>query len=522
MSLKSPRNQLPGTVANSSVVPQFEVVVSTKGLASGTSLPNNGAPFGPDASPLNPVDDGSKGINAALAYAAANGINRVRITDGQIQYTTAIVIPSKWSGILEGAGNNQPGPNAQRGTVLAYTGAAAADGFHFTGNLAGFTVKHIYFTTAVNMTSSLVNMSNVDARRRILLERVTIDVGGTTTPTSLDMSGNQDSEGQWVECYGAPLKWYTPGGGVKLIGGVFDSGFNFQAQQVNMIAVTWEGTMYFNSGTVTGGDILAAGRNDIVNLFGCYTNNPHVGGNTYYTRAYYSTILNASGSVINLNVVGGRFYLASNAPNGTAYIDSDTPGDTILGGGGGLTLANCGWNIGLAETTLVGPGATNTMNALSLAAVTVTVNRWESPNYVGLVNENLNNSVVGTGTPYNIFSAGWVTGRNATTAVAKQVPTKSDGTYFVLLMLRQTAAGAGTLLVTVAYKDPSGTPQTRTMVFQRDPDTVLVSNPGNNNGSVWSSVAFPYRINGGATVTVTMTLTGAMTWAYSLDLVRVA
>jgi len=518
----------PGTAAApiSGGLGGIKLMVSNIGIKNGSSpLFNGGYPYGIDTPGTN-----TSGINEAFAFAAANGITEVDMLSGQYSITAAIIWPTAWSGTWIGQGNSASGGPSSRGTVVKYTsGAAIADMLHFAGDTSGWTIKRIYFLTGVAHTTAVLNLSNTDARRRGFCERVTVDANNFASAFTWLMDGNQDSELQFCESLSGSgatpnmvqARWFTPGGGVKVVGGIYDAGWQIQAQQTNFIAVTWSGTIMWMSGTTGAGNLLAAGRQDIGNFFGCYTN-PPIGVLNVNSASQYQPFWNESGSVVNLNIFGGRYYLNkttsnnTDIPNGTAFFESGTPEDTTTG----LTKANSGFNIGMTESTVVAPG-TNTIQMFS-SAVVYAVFAWQSLNYVNPshATENLTATIAGIGSVTTVLSKGFIVGVNTTQAPSISPSSQSDGSYLPCVQYVQTGAGSLTS-VTLAWTDPSGNPHTRTLIFDKDDGTGTTTAPAAIG--VFTAHASPIRVQKGTAVALTITVSGSPpTFSYSYDLVRLA
>jgi hypothetical protein len=312
------------------------VTVSPAGITGGlSSLNNAGADFGPDTPGSNTV-----GIQEALNFASANGINRVCLLSGLFSIKAGIMWPSGWGGILEGNGSARTASNAPAsGVTLVETDASFPTGtldmLDLNGaDVYGFTIRDIYFLYSLSGTSatSVVNLGQAtDSRHSVRVERCDFDAGTNSTHgfVSLIMDHNQGSTLDQVNCWSPlntnqfGLQWKTPGGGVKIFGGTYD-GMNLAPQVAGLYSVTTNHKI-----TVSGGN------SPVITLVDHYRN----------PNDTSPIVLNQCGTAVTLIVLGGWLYLQNAGSIFPVFFDSGASADsysltidgTVLIGGGGST-----------------------------------------------------------------------------------------------------------------------------------------------------------------------------------------
>jgi hypothetical protein len=227
------------------------VTVSPIGVSTtGVFVPNNGADFGPDT-----LGTSTSGIQEALIFAANSGvtgppaqpqISKVVLLEGTFKVSSQILWPANstsgnaWCGILEGQGS-QPGGSgtfSTLGTTVTSTGSLNSgslltlQGSYPTGGQVTqwYQIKDIRFVGASGDTYSvaLVDLQQHDNSHYPILWNVIADVTAVSSPPqyAIDFSGSQIGVLYQCQCHGGALKWYTPFGSVRIIGGVYGKGMN--------------------------------------------------------------------------------------------------------------------------------------------------------------------------------------------------------------------------------------------------------------------------------------------------------
>jgi hypothetical protein len=495
--------------------------VSPWGLNTTPSSPifNAGANFGPDTPGTT-----TSGIQEALNAASAANVMVVHLNSGLFKVKSQISWPAAWSGILEGSGATEtsstypPGSQTDGSHVQAQSDLGGSGSIlvlsNGSVNTVGCTMKDIYWdAAAVNLTNGVVDFRQyMEQSTKTEIWRCTFDAGTSTTPHSLLMDYNDDSILYHCTCWNAnvvsisgvslpaALRWMSPKGGNKIIGGVYD-GMSLAFQNSTQIFVT----------NNTAWRVLSSSDpNARLNLYGCYKN-----GNA--DPAAGAPIVQNDNSNLYISVDGGFYYIdTKSGAGGTPFFGSTSSAAIIY-----LSIKNCFLNseaTGVAPTPIVNyllsTNAQNVIADFDPNSVTIVETGVVTPPNTYVIDSQPLGPNNGQGSGYgiaHIVADNRLTGLNAPATGAGYVPLQDSDLEVSAEVYVSVAGGLATAIV-VDFFDEGGvsrslilpvlSPVAGSFGFSNVPDPIDALGP-------WVGATVRIRAKAGTPVTVSTSSTGS-------------
>jgi hypothetical protein len=435
------------------------VTVGALGLANGGSLlPNNGSQFGPDTPGTTTC-----GIQEALNAAFATGTLTVQLESGLFPVSSQILWPGGWSGILAGSGATEateavPGTQMNGSHVQGQSGLSAASLLKLDDsvqNTQGATMADIYWDGgAATLSLTVVDFTQFsEASVKTQMRRCTFDAGSSGAPHSLVMDSNDDSILFHCTCLNtnkpvvlmvtlaSSLRWESPLGGNKIIGGIYD-GMSLAFQNSTQIFVT----------NNTAWRVLASSApNPRLNLYGCYKN-----ANSDPTTTTSAPIVQNDNGALFLSIEGGYFYIDIHMNNKNDPFFASTSSSCPIT----LTARNCYF------ITKAGSGTNNLFGTSTGMGTAPSSLADFDPNSASLVNQGSATVIInsqplgsgGQGTGYGIahlVADNRLTGLSTAAAGATYMPPTQDSDLEVSAYVYVTTLNGLKTQVLVTYTPES-------------------------------------------------------------------